>query len=316
MTAVNRRKKLLFTIVAVIAFVGVIFLWSVSIVFKTVDDAITGIFSGKHSDEDIVKYVKEKHGLDVRVIENTGPKHLKTGSDGVATVVTTDGSIEFSVFINSFGRISDDNYEYIIALPEIEQLINEDIEELTSTQFEEIMLLTDEYDQTLNLQLTLPDSIDYTDDTFIKRVDQAIKVFQQRNQQLKNDYNFHLEYMYITIAPDEGKILSTTDALLFNLEYEYDSVEDLQDELIERNHKRVMQLFVHEDLPKLEEVSEHLPELYQFEPISHNMDTPLDCLQFNGFSSCESYAVSIDLAEETDFDDFLNHRAVMISCMF
>lgn len=295
--------KILLTIFAAIV---VIFVWSILNIFKTVEDA----FSGGQSNEGIVKYVKEKHGIDVQIIENTGPRHLERGTDGVATVRTTDDSIEFSVFINSFGSISDDNYEYMVALPEIEHLIDEDIKQLTPNPMKEIRLLTDERYKTLDLLFILPNSINYEDNEFIERVDQAIKVFQQRNKQLKNDYKYYLENLFIKIPPPEETFHTTTDALLYDLEYEYDSVEELKDELITRNHRTVMQLFVDEVLAKLDPVSESLPKHYQFVTFSHShrIGTPFDCVQFDGFAGCKSYAVSIELAEETDYDDFENHR--------
>src|SRR5699024_6765812 len=85
---------------------------------RTEDESFFDSFVSAHTDEDIVSYVKKEHDMDVDVIDNYGPENLKSGSGGSARVETNDG-VEFDVFINTFGAITGDNYEYLLAIPHI-----------------------------------------------------------------------------------------------------------------------------------------------------------------------------------------------------
>src|SRR5699024_6207263 len=66
--------------------------------------------------------------------------------------------------------------------------------------------------------------------------------------------------------------------------------------------KTILSLFAASDLEELELIAEDLPWLYTFET------SPLKCLKFNGFASCDSYAVSLEFSDDQTYDDFVEHR--------
>src|SRR5699024_6684010 len=115
----KNRGKQLFIIISVAGFIifvlvfGLIQLLNKPLFpfISEVSDSVGSTFESKHSDGDIINYIREEHGIDVEVLENAGAENLKTSDGGYALVKAEDGT-EFKVNINIFGAISGDTYAY------------------------------------------------------------------------------------------------------------------------------------------------------------------------------------------------------------
>lgn len=300
----SRGKKIGITVLIVSAILVLLTLFTVKLIndlFTDIGNTLSEILPTGIEDEDIIDYIKAEHDFDIEVINNQGPLHPKTGHGGVANVVSEENAIEFDVFISSFGNIKGDNYLFIKNLPEMKKEISEDVKKLENEQLQFVSVDVDEENSTFKLSVTIPESISYEDQEFLQLIDKTLTVVLERNKQLQKEYNVDISRVYFDFDPEDDA-LGELIRISYQFQNLYHSLEDLQNELIRQNSKTIFSLFESKDLEELKVIEGELPWLYTLE------SNPLKCLEFNGFTSCDSYAVSLEFSDDQAYDDFVEHR--------
>lgn len=264
-------------------------------------------FKSAHTDDDIIQYVKKEHDIDISVLDNYGKKHLKTGDGGFATVVTND-NVRFEVFINSFGAITGDNYKYILAVPEILGVIDEsgDLDEITRSGFKDVEILTDDETQTLEVLLKIPLSLHLADEQFMERLKIAHHKINEWNDSIQAEYDLMFDTLKLSYEQVDDKDAPITGTLFIDMHEDLNTIEEIEQYIIQRNDKVIAGLFIHEDIKQIETISEGLPGKIVFEP--YYQETALQCREFASFDTCESYAVAIALDEDHDLEDLQSFR--------
>lgn len=286
-------KILLIILGSFIIIIGVSVL-IINMLFSTVTSGFKNTFSpilSAHSNEDIIKYMKDKHNIEVRVIDNKGPKNIKTGDKGGAVVETNnENKVKFDVFINSFGAISGDNYEYNKAVKMLDHHFqqSDDLKQLQKNgylyAYFDAIIRSKEF--VVHFKLVIPDDLTFYDQKALALFNTAITTMKKW-QEISSEYDLLLEE--ITVMYDKSNL--AFDHILINLNESYDSIDELGLNIASNNIETFEEQFIYEDHKKIENITNPLNNVaLQKRPINK---TYLTCNQLIAIDQCGSYSVSL-----------------------
>lgn len=262
-----------------------------SLVDDIKDGPIGSTFKSAHSDKDIIDYVKEEHGLDVKVVENHGPKNIKTNKDGYA-IVSPKNATRFKVFINSFGAISGDNYSYLTAKPQVRKHIENSEEALYITEkvFDHINVLTDDETMSFEIDLTIRSSIDLADQEFIEQLYSAYETIQAWNVEFKEAHGYVIRQLNLSYDEDDIEA-PITEVLNFSVTSDVMTMDELEEYLFESTQHALNKMFVQENNDALSEINDGFPEELIL-PFNSESEI-LRCQASTSFGTCDSFKLVV-----------------------
>ncbi len=270
------------------------------------DESFFDSFVSAHTDEDIVSYVEKEHDMDVDVIDNYGPKHLKTGRGGSARVKTNDG-VEFDVFINSFGAITGDNYEYLLAIPNIKSTIedSEEVDEIIASGIEDVTLLTDDESKKLDVLLENSELFHSVDEQFLEQIFMAYNIVKPWKDMIKSEHDLMIDTLQISYEQDSDDGLAPS-RLFVSMDEDFRTIEELEQYLVQRNSRVFTENFLENDMKQLDKIRDQMPEMFDF--VADNYGMEMECTQFASFDTCDTYRLIVGLHEDEDFESFKQFR--------
>lgn len=271
---------------------------------RTEDESFFDSFVSAHTDEDIVSYVKKEHDMDVDVIDNYGPENLKSGSGGSARVETNDG-VEFDVFINTFGAITGDNYEYLLAIPHIKSTIedSEEVDEIIASGIDDVTLLTDDESKKLDIILKNSEPFRAVDEQFLEQIFMAYNIVKSWKDMIKSEHDLMIGTLEISYEQDSDDG-SAPSRLFVSMDEDFRTIEELEQYLVQRNSRVFTETFLENDMKQLDEIRDQMPEMFDFVADNNEME----CIQFASFDTCDTYRLIVGLHEDEDFEAFQQFR--------
>lgn len=271
---------------------------------RTEDESFFDSFVSAHTDEDIVSYVKKEHDMDVDVIDNYGPENLKSGSGGSARVETNDG-VEFDVFINTFGAITGDNYEYLLAIPHIKSTIedSEEVDEIIASGIEDVTLLTDDESKKLDVLLKNSEPFHAVDEQFLEQIFMAYNIVKSWKDMIKSEHDLMIGTLEISYEQDSDDG-SAPSRLFVSMDEDFRTIEELEQYLVQRNSRVFTEAFLENDMKQLDKIRNQMPEMFDFVADNNEME----CTQFASFDTCDTYRLIVGLHEDEDFEAFQQFR--------
>lgn len=237
-----------------------------------------------YSNENILAYIKEKHGIKVTVIREAEPNKGVPGFED-ARVRTTDGTdLEFDVNINMFGKISGDNYENVKKRHELEQKYADSrfFKELRELGFSQITFGHKPEDPPLYLEL--PEDRKLADADTFRMLYKALPVLKN----LQNDLSENrTDYRIDTISVN-GAALS--------LYGDYQSPEDLGNQWAADNIDLFDDSFIEQDIAKAAHI---LPDLKSLGFNQESSKPELQCVKMIQYNRCHAYSMTL-LTENKD----------------
>lgn len=256
------------------------------------DRSFFDTFKSAHSDQDIIKYVRDKHGLNVRVVENHGPKNIKTNDGGYA-VVSTDRHLTFDVFINSFGAISGDNHEYRLDKPKILSAIegSGDLDVIKSQHIKDVSILTDNNRKNFKASIKLSNDLQMDDDLFLDELYTAHEILFKWQKKVKDDYGYSFKILKVSYEHRDGAPFS--DELIISLDEKFQSTNELEMNIIDRNESLLSNYFRNKHHSVLDDIQAVLPEHYVI--VRQDYYENLYCQSIKSLKSCDSYRIAVGL---------------------
>jgi hypothetical protein len=231
-----------------------------------------------YSNEKILTYIKEKHGIEVTVIREAEPNKGVPGFED-ARVRTTDGTdLEFDVNINMFGKISGDNYENVKKRYELDQKYADSrfFKELRELGFTQITFGHKPEDPPLYLEL--PEDRKLADSDTFRMLYEALPVLKN----LQNDLSENGTDYYIDTISVNGAALS--------LYGDYESPEDLGNQWAADNIDLFDDSFIEQDIAKAANILPALKSL-GFNPESSKPE--LECVEMIQYNRCHAYSMTL-----------------------
>lgn len=306
MILLNRPLKVFLIISGVILSIIMIFALTITLITSSIHDLVTditespivGSFKSAHTDKDIIEYVKDEHGLDVTVVENHGPKNIKTGRDGYA-IVSPKNATRFKVFINSFGAISGDNYSYLKAKPQIKKSVENSDEalQITDKYFDELKVLTDDESRRFEIALTIRPSVDLADQAFLEALYNTYEVIQAWNIDFKESYDYVIRQLNLSYHDDDVDA-PITETLKLTIADESLTIDELEAYLFESAQEALNEMFVQEHSEVLSDINGELPE--EFIVPSQGDEERLQCASYTSFAECNSFKLLIGINKASD----------------
>src|SRR5699024_8975177 len=166
-----------------------------------------------------------------------GPENLKSGSGGSARVETNDG-VEFDVFINTFGAITGDNYEYLLAIPHIKSTIedSEEVDEIIASGIEDVTLLTDDESKKIDVLLKNSEPFHAVDEQFLEQIFMAYNIVKSWKDMIKSEHDLMIGTLEISYEQDSDDG-SAPSRLFVSMDEDFRTIEELEQYLVQRNSR-------------------------------------------------------------------------------
>lgn len=272
----QKGNMVLISLVVLIALFSVLIIFMISS-FESFQKNKTVKYKG--TNEDIIQYVKDTHDVDVDIVDNRGRKSLN--DMGGATVRTTDErELDFNIEISTFNNIKSDTYKEESGVYSMNKALQSsgDIEELAGIRadFVDIQLpdtLTplSNYDPFFYFYLT--EEIRLSSKETIQVVNEVFPIAEKWRETAKNKYKLDMEDIHF-VAYDDEENRQTVKTNIENAPK--DSLEELEQHLLEKNKDAFTQHLVTEELQKIAYLEDQFDTL-QFSKSDNKK--PLKCNQ-------------------------------------
>lgn len=304
----GQNGKILFISVFVL-----ISILSTFLIFKlTIYDSFQELKQGRYrgTDEDIIRYVKDTHDIDVEVVSNLGPKNIHNG--GGATVRTTDErALAFVIEISIFNNIKSDTYTKESDVYTMNEALksSEDIKKLeqigvdsVEIQFPDTTSPWSNYEPYFYFYLM--GDIRLSSEEMVQVVNEVLPVAEEWRETAKNEYQLDMEKIHFKSYDEENP-----QTVRLNIENTpKDSLEELEKYILENNINAFTQHLVTEEMEKITYLEEQFDTL-QFSDMRNK--EPLQCNHIQKLNECESYTLFVsypsksivDLRNDFRYDD-------------
>lgn len=248
----------------------------ISIITSSIFESSRGQFESAHSDSDIIKYVEDTHNMEVRIIENEGrdPSSLGGLSMEDALVETVDHeAVEFTVHINTFGKITGDDYKDIVARDELNQALyhSTNYDQLKKLGFTEMQFGEEQSDD--DFSMSLPEELNIYDEEALRKVYESLPVLKKlQNEAKKKNVAFDMAYV---------------DTVQIDLQKDYESWLDLANKLVKDNMDKFANPFMEEAEDKMKDINDELNAL----GFNTEREPTIECLNMDGYDDCTAYSL-------------------------
>lgn len=259
---------------------------------KSVKSTFQSTYS--HSDEDIIRYVKDTHGIDVEVVNNLGPRNFHDG--GGATVRTTDEhKIIFNIDISYLGNIKGDTYENVSNIYFINEALHSsgDVEKLENIGALDAHIQNPwmspeaaEYDPVF--YFTIGNKIQLSSIDTVEVFNAALPLAKKWREIAANEYNLTIDEIEVLNIDDEDEFQLVT---LTIEDVPDDSLDQLESKLVQQNPDVFSQHFIQDIANKLE------PLEAKFEGLrfgKHTNELAVICIEMEKLNECTNYSVIIE----------------------
>lgn len=246
-----------------------------------------------YSNEDIIEYVEEEHDFEVEVLRNEG---RDPGSKGLQVQDARvrqmeDDQLEFDIFINTFGRITGDNYKEIKQRFDLNQAYrnSELFRDLQQLGFIDLSFGEEEDDP--QFYIALPENRYMADQETLQMLFDAIPLLKKLQAQVsKEGYEF-----------DEVSVHGAT----LEIDTHYKSPEDLGNQFAARNIPNFVYQFIEDDRDQLREI---LPQLQSYGFNKDGNNSMLECYEIVEYHQCHAYELNLYPYEDPEADhDFFRY---------
>ncbi|WP_397536525.1 hypothetical protein [Rummeliibacillus pycnus] len=245
------------------------------------------------SDRELIHYVKDRYGVNVEIVSNTG---RIPGSGGLmfedARVRTLDkDQLEFDIHINLTNMITGDTYKQVKKKHDLyEKYRSSDIfQKLKTIGFKDIEFGIEADDPPLSL--SLPDGMDLADTRNFAMLFEALPLLKQLKEETAKEENYVLNRVSI-------------DAAILDLNKQYKSSEDLGNQLAVSNVEEFSYQF---DGISEQELKKIKPQLLNYGFSKNGM---LECYKMVNYHDCHSYALTVQANSEDDSISSLRYDRV------
>lgn len=247
------------------------------------------VFTTAYEDEDIIEYVDETHGIEVKVLANEGRDPTSLGGLGMndAHVETIENDpVQFTVYISTFGKITGDNYEDVLLRMELNELLQQSAsyKQLEDLGFYDIRFGDDESFPTFAMDV--PYDLGLGDKETLQMLYDAIPIVKEwQDEAEKRGLEFDNIYLH---------------GLQMDVNRQYKSWEDLGNKLAAENIDNFSYLFIDQDKEQVQQIESELQD------VGFTIDTSdmlLECYKMEVYDECASYALIVHTDEDANEND-------------
>ncbi|KRG14334.1 hypothetical protein [Lederbergia galactosidilytica] len=271
-------KKAIIISSIVIGIVFLIFVLPVVLVGYKISHEIEKVKdSFGYSNEDIIAYVEKEHGFTVEILSNEG---RDPGSKGLrirdARVRQMEGDqLEFDISINTFGKITGDNYEEIKQRFDLNQIYHnsELFHDLQQFGFHELSFGKEADDP--QFYIALPKNRNMADQETLQMLFEAIPLFEKLQAEVSKK-GYELEEISV-----QGADLV--------IDAHYQSPQDLGNQLAARNISKFVYQFIEDDQGQVQKI---LPQLQSY-GFNNDNNQSLQCDEIVEYEQCYAYGLNL-----------------------
>ena len=270
----RNRKTIWITLALVLVFIVILPFALIGFFIADSVKSITDSFG--YSNEDIMEYVDDQYDIEVAVLSNpgrdAGSKGLKVNDARVQTL--DEDKLEFDIHINTFGMITGDTYEIVKMKHDLNKQYRgaQLFKQLSALGFEEISFGKEAEDPPLHL--SLPEEVGMADTEAHEMMYEALPILKEIRTETAA-----LDYEMDTVSVNGATLHVTVD---------YQSVEDLANQLASENIDFFTYPFIEEDRKPLEPIQETIAELG-----FHDNELALQCEEMVVYTECNTYSIQL-----------------------
>jgi len=279
---------LIATIVILIIVFTILGLVGYKILTKKVDD----ITAKPYADEKIIEYVQEEHDIDVTVLQNEGPRKFETGDKGFA-IVQTEENFEFTVFIDMFGKLTGDDYQFKQVEAEIEDWVmnSYDLDPKMKDTFTSMIVKSYPEEGHFTLLLEGDEGSQLNDSEFLQALYETNQTLAEWNKEIEDQYGFPVSHYYIKLEEGSFKML---------LDQTYEDIKSFEQAFIKQNETDIFAPYNQAAMDSIDDIEALLPDNLSL--LTNRAHETITCYDYQAIDDCRSYKVTLELDSQGDYD--------------